>query len=114
FKALLVMLARMDFLEIEVLMDTLGIQELWGFQASSYTPMNLNLSFHMCKCLPLAGVKGFKGLPGVRGETGTPDIGPPGQLGEMGPHGFPGPPGACINGPKGEQGPNGAPGLQGD
>ncbi len=41
FQALLVTLARTDFLEIEVLMDTLGIQELWGFQASSFTPMNL-------------------------------------------------------------------------
>ncbi len=26
-----------------VLMDTVGTQELWGFQASSYTPINLNL-----------------------------------------------------------------------
>lgn len=43
FQALLVTLARTDFLEIEVLMDTLGIQESWGFQASSYTPMDLNL-----------------------------------------------------------------------
>uniref|UniRef100_A0A672KKX3 Uncharacterized protein n=1 Tax=Sinocyclocheilus grahami TaxID=75366 RepID=A0A672KKX3_SINGR len=95
FQALLVTLARMDFLEIEVLMDTLGIQECH--------------LFHMCKCLPLAGVKGFKGLPGVRGETGTPGV-----PGPIGPKGIKGPPGACINGPKGEQGPNGSPGLKGD
>lgn len=101
-------LARMVFQEIGVLMETLGIQELWGFQASSYTFINLyfntmmlQMSFHICKCVSVTGVKGLKGLPGLRGLTGPP--GDPGPNGPKGIRGEPSPPGPGLPGLPGEK-----------